>query len=88
MHTPTPITPKLREALLALHAQATPAKRTRGGFAAGTHIITRRTANTLVEHGLALYDNANFPSQLRATSAGKRIGVELAAAPRAKAGVA
>lgn len=88
MHTPTTITPMLREALLALHALPAPAKRTRGGFAIGFDIITRRTANTLVDHGLARFDNDSVPSELSATSAGKRIAVELAAAPRAKAGVA
>lgn len=87
MHTPVSITPKPREALQAMQANGGTVKRGRGGFIAPTTVITRRTANHLVEHGLAQFDNADFPSQLRLTSAGARIAAEVAA-PKVKAGVA
>lgn len=82
------ITPMLRAALLALHTCEGPARRIRGGFNAGDTLITRRTANSLVHYGRAVYDNDAFPSELRLTSAGKRIAAELPDAPRAKVGTA
>lgn len=71
------LTPKLRDAVLL--AQAAPAHtlhRCRLGWhnrshaAAGAQAVTTRTANALVDMGLADYDDAALPAALTLTTAG------------------
>jgi len=73
------LTPKPEEALLAAHgAQDGTLNRCRGGWydrsqhpsPAGGLVITSRTANALVDMGLAEYDNPYIPSALYITHDG------------------
>ena len=73
------LTPKLQQALLlAFTATNHTLNRCRGGWYDRSHntapqaseVVTTRTANTLVEMGLAEYDDAMLPSALTLTSHG------------------
>lgn len=73
------LTPKLQDAVqLAGAATAHTLNRCRGGWynrsapaaPQGAQVVTTRTANTLVEMGLADYDDATLPSALTLTPAG------------------
>ncbi|MFN3310119.1 MAG: hypothetical protein ACK40R_00235 [Thermomonas sp.] len=69
------LTPKPHEALLLAHgATGHGLQRCRGGWCdkarPGTPVVTTRTANTLVDMGLADYDDAMLPSTLTLTAYG------------------
>ena len=67
------LTPKLREAaLLAYHAPGVTLVRCRGGFRdpskpATSPVVTTRTTNTMVETGMAAYDEPLMPNRLTLT---------------------
>lgn len=73
------LTPKPQEALLLAHGAANHTlNRCRGGWfnrssnpaPQASEVVTTRTANTLVDMGLAEYDDAMLPSALTLTPAG------------------
>lgn len=73
------LTPKLQEALLlAFNATAHQLNRCRGGWfdrsanaaPQGAQVVTTRTANALVDMGLAEYDDDTIPSALTLTQTG------------------
>ena len=70
------LTPKLREAaLLAFHAPGVTLTRCCGGWrdpsqGAASPVVTTRTANTLVETGMAVYNEPLVPSALTLTPSG------------------
>ena len=73
------LTPKPQEALLLARGAATHTlNRCRGGWfnrssnpaPQASEVVTTRTANTLVDMGLAEYDDAMLPSALTLTPAG------------------
>lgn len=73
------LTPKPQEALLLAHGAANHTlNRCRGGWydrsrnpaPQNAEVVTTRTANTLVEMGLADYDDATLPSALTLTEHG------------------
>lgn len=76
------ITPKLGGALLlALIAPGHCLTRCRDGFRDRDHawVVTRRTANTLVETNLADYNDRTLPSALTLTPKGVAVAQEFAA---------
>lgn len=81
------ITPKLREALHSLQQAGDALTRCRGGWhdkARPGVIVTMRTANVLVNAGLAAFDSDWIPSLLELTPRG-RIAADALPAARAAA---
>lgn len=74
------LTPKLREAVIALYAAGGELTRCRGGWhhhATRSGIVTMRTARALSRAGLAAFDCELIPSLLFLTEAGRSAGAEL-----------
>lgn len=87
------LTPKPQEALLLAHAAANHTlnrcrggwyDRSRGAAPQESEVVTTRTANTLVEMGLADYDDATLPSALTLTSHGATEAARIVAASKSQ----